>query len=186
VKRTLAAALAAALALSLAACSEGDAEPNFAPSESGSPSTPETSPTEPRTKAPWEKNTRAGAVAFVKHWVAVFSEAQQTGDVSEMRAISASNCVSCTNLARHVEAVYSVGGFYESQGWRVQRTTIGRQIGLPTNVTKMLVKILRTPERWKEDATSAVSRNPASTADYEVRAEWVDGAWALERLVQLT
>jgi hypothetical protein len=186
VMRTLAAAVTAALALSLTACSEDDPEPRVAPTESASPSTPDTSPTQPPDQEPWEKNTRAGAVAFVKRWFAVFSEAMPDGHVAELRAISSPKCVTCGNFADRAEAIYRDGGFYESKGWRVLRATIGPQIGLPRNVTKMLLKVLRGAERSKENATAEVVTNPDSTADYEARVEWVNGAWRLERLVLLS
>ena len=92
VKRTLVAAIVAAVALSLAACSEDDPEPEFAPRESTSPSTTDSSPTEPSAKEPWEKNTRAGAVAFVKHWFAVFSDSMGDGDLAELRNLSLPKC----------------------------------------------------------------------------------------------
>lgn len=185
-KRALVAAGAVTLALSLAACSEDEPEPEVGPTESTSSSTPDTSPTEPPEKEAWEKNTRAGAVAFVKHWIAVFNDAQDDGDVAELRALSSPKCVTCNNFADRAEAIYKDGGFYKSKGWRVLRATIGPKFGLPRNVTKMLVKMLRGAERSRESATAEVVTNPDSTGDYEARVEWVNDAWRLERLVLLS
>ncbi len=72
-RRRRLAALACACALAMSACSGEDPEPIVSDSPSGSAS-PSESPSE-ATKQPWQKRSKAGAVAFVKHWVDVFNEA---------------------------------------------------------------------------------------------------------------
>lgn len=185
-KRTLAAAVIAALALSLTACSEDDPEPKIAPSESTSPSTPATSPTDPPAKEPWEKNTRAGAVAFVKHWFTVFSDAMDDGDVAELRAISAANCVTCVNFADRLEAIYANGGFYKSEGWRVLRTSPGSTEGLDPGEQLILSDVNVAAERSKEDADADVIVNPTTKASYTARIKWDGGTWVMNSLVRLT
>ena len=185
-KRALVAAVAVALALSLAACFEDDSEPEFAPPESTSPSTPDTSPTEPAEKEAWEQNTRAGAVAFVKHWFVVFSDAMPDGDVTELRAISAPGCVTCRNFANRLEAIYQKGGFYRSDGWNVLRTTPGSPEGLDPGELLVLARVQVGAERSKEDAQAKVIVNPDTRADYTARVQWADEAWVMNSLVRLT
>ncbi len=90
------AAVVCASLLALAACSGGpedDPEPIIR-SDAASES-----PSAEPTPEPWEKRTKAGAVAFVKHWVDVFNEAGATGDTTELREISAAGCESCEQFA---------------------------------------------------------------------------------------
>jgi hypothetical protein len=186
VRRTLAAAVAAVLALSLAACSEDDPEPKFTPTESTSPSTPHSSPTVPPKTEPWEKNTRAGAVAFVKHWIAVFNDAQDDGDVAELRALSESKCKTCNFFADRTEAIYANGGFYRSKGWEVLKAAVAPPEGLPRNERVLLLQILRRAERSKESSTADVVRNPDSEASYEAHLRWTDEGWRMKSVALVT
>ncbi len=70
----------AALVLVLTAgagCTD-DPEPRFE-DPTGSPSASDTTSPAADEKEPWEVKSKAGAVAFAKHWVEVFNEAQVVG-----------------------------------------------------------------------------------------------------------
>ncbi len=72
----------------LAGCTD-DPQPRFEePTES--PSASESTSSAAAEPEPWEEKSKAGAVAFARHWVEVFNEAQTSGETAALRnAISA-------------------------------------------------------------------------------------------------
>jgi hypothetical protein len=64
-----------------------------------------------------EPDTKAGALAFVRRYVEMLNRAQATGDVSELRRLSSSSCVTCGRVARSLASLYSTGGHLEGGTW---------------------------------------------------------------------
>lgn len=120
-------ALLLGLAGGLSACG-GSAEPSTMPSSSGSttPSASPTGPVEPVLPEAAKANTKAGAVAFVKHYVALLNYAQSTGKVDPARSATASDCAECQAVLNDVAHVYADGGSISGGSWKITRTLTDR------------------------------------------------------------
>lgn len=169
--------------LVLGACSE-DPEPTFAPpSDSATPTEP--SPPSPSPSVePWEKQTKAGAVAFAKHWVDVFNESINLGESRGLRAISDPACGTCAAIVERIDAIEAHGGFYRSDGWTVLRA-------LPANGSRdgaaiMSLRIRQAPETFKESSTASVEKSPAGKTTFSAEFEWVEKSWVMTDLSVLS
>lgn len=111
----------------LAGCSE---EP---PDPVGEPTTSSTSPSHPTpttagpsdipTEAPplpeaATKPTRAGARAFIHHYIDLLNYAALTGDVRDFRA-AAHDCGGCDDYVRLYRSLYAKGGWIKGREWRI-------------------------------------------------------------------
>lgn len=179
-RRRVAAAVCV-LPLVLAGCA-GDPEPKLAP-PSETPTTESPSSSAAPTREPWEKKTNAGAVAFAKHWIAVFNEAQRTGDTDEMRALSAESCGSCTGFARMLEDLYGNGGRLESEGWRVRHAVPAH--GLPPDAGRVSMRIERSAQVVRYGDGQPDERFAKSEVTLSARLVWTDAVWRMSDLVAL-
>ncbi|WP_218029510.1 DUF6318 family protein, partial [Nocardioides szechwanensis] len=100
-------------------CSDDDREPHVDPT----PSTSTTTTTSP-TPDPTPTVAPLGPVETVKAWVQARNLAMSDGDVAPVRALSAPECQSCSDLIDPIEKTYERGGHYETKGWRVVRTKV--------------------------------------------------------------
>jgi Family of unknown function (DUF6318) len=101
------------LLLGLAGCG-GDPKTDPSPA----PSTPVTSPASTTPSPPAmpdaaRANTRAGAIAFVRHYIDVFNHAQLTGSTDELSALSSPRCQDCQAAIQGLDQVYGAGGHIE-------------------------------------------------------------------------
>lgn len=114
-------ALCLAIALGgLAGCGEQpDPKPVADPTPTPSATTP--TPTAPALPTAATKHTKAGALAFAKHYIALINYAQATGDTDEMRNAGGRRCRSCRQLRQTVETIYSSGGTIDGGAWRVRK-----------------------------------------------------------------
>jgi hypothetical protein len=111
-------AVVAALALLLVAGCGGDPKPKSLPSPSVSPSpSASASATPPAVPELARQNSRAGAVAFVKHYVSVLNFVTFNGNVEPARALDAGHCVSCNRMLGAIDAIYTKGGHVEGGAW---------------------------------------------------------------------
>lgn len=77
------------------------------------PGRPSPSPTAAAVPVMPEKATedsKAGAIAFVQHYVQLLNYAQSTGDTVPLIAISGSGCKSCTRVRGAIDEIYASGG----------------------------------------------------------------------------
>lgn len=127
------AAALAALTLIVAGCTDDDPEPKVDPTPSTSTSTtvsPTPDPTPTGTQDP---------VRTVREWVSARNLAMSEGDLRPVRALSAPECTSCSDLIDPIEQTYEAGGRYETEGWRVVRAKITGERGAEVQVTAGLV-----------------------------------------------
>lgn len=164
--------------LALAACSE-DPEPIIPPPEETTAAADPTPTPEP--KEPWEKQTDAGAVAFAKHWIDVFNEAQRTGDVEALRALSGDGCGSCDGFAEQLEDLYAGGGELESRGWRVVQAVSADD--LPKGDARVSLRVARMAQVIRYGDERPPERFPASRVTLSARMKWIDGGWRMNDLV---
>ncbi len=168
--------------LALAGCSGGQEDPEpiiRTDAASESPASPSAEP----GKQPWQKRTKAGAVAFVRHWVEVFNEAGASGDTRELREISAPGCTSCRQVAEAIDQWESEGTGLESDGWRILAVQpVETQKSGPYDIA---VRIRRTPERLLS-ADGDREEFPGSEEAYTTRVRWQGRQWRMQTFDQTT
>lgn len=158
VRRTAISALAAGLLL--AGCSDVP-EPRFEPTRSPSPT--ESSPTAtPEAQSP---------EAFIQEWFNLAVEMQNTGDTSDLLAVS-SSCKACTNLADQVEAIYQAGGAIKIGSMRVQ--SVSKESG---TTFRAVVKASATT--LTRDSRSEPERLPANRNTYILVLQPDESGWAM-------
>lgn len=162
--------------LLLGACSQDDPQPKFSP-PSESPTAAESSPAEPVVR-PWEKKTEAGAVAFAKHWIDVFSDAMLSGDTDGIVELSARNCRTCANVTDHLDEVYSDGGAYRKAKWSV--TSADASVRHDAATVAMVIR--RSAESFRESSSSPWIGNPGSSASFSAIVRWTLDRWVMQRL----
>lgn len=99
------AALTAAL---IAGC--GGNAPTPGPSPTPSPTASSTGRAAPPLPQAATAHTKAGAIAFVRHYIDLINYAQATGDTKPIRAVEGPHCSSCTSANGYVERLYARGG----------------------------------------------------------------------------
>lgn len=99
--------------------------PSLVPS--GSPSPTRTPPPLPPAAT---KATKAGAVAFVRHYIDLLNYAQATGDVGPSSVVESPTCRSCARARAYLRSVYE-RGVIVGGAWKLRR----------------LIGIFRTPRR---------------------------------------
>lgn len=117
----------------------GKEPPTAAPS--GDASTPVVTPSSTPTAAPVlpeqaKGNTKAGAIAFVRHYVDVVNFAIETGRTGDLANLSHKSCGSCDRLIENVSKVYAGGGWITGGTCRTSRAWAG-----PIDSANWLVKV---------------------------------------------
>jgi hypothetical protein len=79
------------------------------PSKSSSPSA-SASPTPPAMPAAAKEKTKAGAIAFARHYIDLINFAQSTGDLRALQAVEGRTCKSCAQAESYLERLYGSGG----------------------------------------------------------------------------
>jgi len=115
----LAAGLAAGLLLS--GCGGDSPEPKPLPKDSKSSPSASPSATPPEMPVGAKKKTKAGAEAFVEHYVRSVNYAGASGQTSGLQALSLNTCVKCKALVDGIDKVYTNGGRIVGGGWTVVR-----------------------------------------------------------------
>jgi hypothetical protein len=109
-----------ALLLVVAGCgSDPKADPSPSPS-SAVTSPVSTTPSPPAMPEAAKANTKAGAIAFVRHYVDLINQAQSTGDVSGLSTVEGQGCRSCSSGREYIGSVYGSGGHIEGGRLRVR------------------------------------------------------------------
>jgi hypothetical protein len=112
-----------ALLLIVAGCgSDPKADP------SPSPSSPVTSPVSTTPSPPVmpdaaKANTKAGAIAFVRHYIDLVNYAQATGDVNALEEVEDHGCKSCEHGQTYLSSIYEAKGHIDGGQWTIRRVT---------------------------------------------------------------
>jgi hypothetical protein len=86
-------------------------DPKADPASSPSATTPaSTTPSPPVMPDAAKANTKAGAVAFVKHYIDLVNYAQATGHVDVLAGVEDPGCESCANGRNALAKIYDAGG----------------------------------------------------------------------------
>ena len=107
-----------ALCLLLAGCG-GSAEPQPLPRPTASLS-PSPSATPPVMPASAKNQSKAGAIAFARHYVELINFAQATGHLDELRAVEDSACQSCEKAEAYVADLYQSGGSIRGGAFKIK------------------------------------------------------------------
>ena len=143
---------AVVLLLALAGCGrDPKADPPPTPSPSTTPVS--TTPSAPAMPDAAKENTKAGAIAFVRHYVEVLNYAQATGDVSALDSLEDPRCSSCDRVRSYLAGIYKAHGHVNGGAWTIKR--IGASAG-------------HDPDSWVVDvagefAPSSVSPSPGAS-----------------------
>lgn len=156
--------LGACVALLLAGCG-----PASEPSAPTTPTTPSVvAPTQPPLKpqAPVlpeaaKANTKAGAVAFVRHYVDVLNYAQSTGDVGELRRLGGPTCKSCSQVARLLKGLWERGGYVRGGTWKIRR--IPRSFSTSDGTWFVVALVEYSAQSTRMSATAKVRHVEAGT-----------------------
>lgn len=162
----------------LAGCSDDDPEPIVA-DPPASPSASSSSASASAAPEPWQVRSKAGAVAFVEHWVEVLNGASRSGDVTRFREVSSPGCESCIALAERITALYEQGGRINGDGWQVEQAAVTAG---SSNSRPVLAVRIDQPFQVVQFANGKTERYPASASTFEAALLWRTGRWEMRRL----
>jgi hypothetical protein len=169
-------ALALGLVLALSACG-GDPEPQFEADPSPAPSEATTSAP---AKEAWEEKSDDGAIAFVEHWIDEFDASKSTGDTTDLVAISASQCQTCSSFIKMTDEIYAAGGQVDSAGWDI--LSISEPVRSQDEV-RIAARIEQSPQRIRRSADAKVERFKGGEIDFAFTLRWASGHWELADMV---
>jgi hypothetical protein len=106
VRRSIVLGLAGAVLL--AGC-QGEPEPKVEPTSSESSSAID----------PSEQPERQTAEEFVRAWVELHTEMQNTGETKRFESVSV-GCQPCESFADRIAAISAAGGYVRTDGWRIE------------------------------------------------------------------
>jgi hypothetical protein len=174
VVRRLLAALACCLCALLSACSDDS---------SSTAEPPVTSPTV-RTSDPTSSPTDEAESPedFVRRWVEVDKEMQNSGDTKEYRRITR-GCEACKGVADQVDAIYSAGGYVKTDGLQVKRIHAGEADA--NQEVEVRLKVNSTPTEYVEKKGGEVQTLPGGAVGYLMTLHQTDASWLLVQLERL-
>ncbi|MEP7740118.1 DUF6318 family protein [Nocardioides sp. 31GB23] len=165
---------AGAAALALAGCGGDDPTPQVAdptPTASVSASPSASAAVE---KEAWEKKTDDGAVAFVEHWLEVFSTAFQTGEVRELQALHANSCSACAGFEQLISDAWDSGGSIEGAAWTASSLAPSQN---PPDGKAAISVTVEQPKQVILESDGTKQQTPAGSADYLFELNWTGGEW---------
>jgi hypothetical protein len=122
------------------------------------------------------EKSRAGAKAFVRHYIDVINYSWATGRGDELRDLSSPGCRECRSLAEAIDGFTRDGGYQLGGDW-----TAKRLFAFPTDpITspRISATIHVAPGEWRESATGPKHTIKAETivTDFDLRrhgASWL-------------
>jgi hypothetical protein len=171
--RLLAAAVTAGLALS--ACSD-DPEPILTPTPTETPTTTTPSPTESESAEPEDPKE------FIRRWVDLNTELQNTGETKDFLAASTKNCEPCHAIADRMTTIYSTGGFVRTDGWTVM--SIRALNPGATKHAEFFVRLDSAPTEYRETADGPVESFPGGESLYRFVLTLRGDQWMVSDYIQ--
>ncbi len=142
--KRLLAALACCGLLSLSACSDDSS------SSADPPTTAPTSASSDPTSTPTDEGETPEE--FVRRWVEVDRQMQNSGDTDEYRQIT-KGCTACKGVADQVEAIYEAGGYVKTDGWQIEsRSSVGQLDENGEVAARLNVSDQHPPNTWRRPA----------------------------------
>lgn len=140
---------ALALSVVLAGCGgDPDTSPDPTATTSAVSTTPSTPPTPSAPALPEAAmaNTKAGAIAFVRHYVEVQNYASVSGDTQPLKALATKACDSCRGITSVIDRVYRAHGRIEGDGWEITAASNAQISAGPTDLQFVDVKLSVSPQ----------------------------------------
>ena len=170
--KRLLASLACLGVLCLPACSDDSSSSADPPSPTPSSSEPTSTPTE-EGETPEE---------FVRRWVEVDREMQNSGETQEYRQIT-KGCTACRGVADQVDAIYKAGGYVKTDGLQIAQVRVGKPDRNGEVEARLMVR--SAPTEYVEEAGGAVQNLPGGRVTYLLTLHEADDSWVLVLLERL-
>jgi len=170
VKRFLAALTCCGL-LALSSCSDDSSSSADPPSPTPTSTSTERSPTQ-EVETPEE---------FVRRWVEVSNEMQNTGETKAYRSISR-GCRPCTAVADQVERYFEAGGYVKTGGWSITSVKLSKP-GSKGRLTAT-VEVDSAPTEYKESADADAQTLEGGSVIELMTIEPLGESWVLTNLEQ--
>lgn len=179
--RLLAALAAAAL---VAGCGGEGPKPSTLPSKSASPSTsasPTPTATPPVLPAAAKAKSKAGAIAFARHFIELVNFATTAGDTQELRGNFISLCTKCEAFADTLDQTYSDGGGIRGGAWHAKTV---RFYGIRNEVAFVDAVVDFDAQTWTRKSGARPTNYPASRNNLKAfNLRWTKaGSWAVSAL----
>jgi hypothetical protein len=164
-----------ALLLVVAGCgSDPKADPSPSPS-SPVTSPVSTTPSPPAMPEAAKANTKAGAIAFVRHYVDLINYAQATGDLAELATAEEVACKSCSAAREGVRSHYAAGGSINGGDWLVRSANAVPNGAISGWVVDLAVRFDRQVIHFGDSRPDEV--NPPSQNVISVQLSRSEGTW---------
>jgi hypothetical protein len=119
------------------------------------------------------EQSRAGAKAFVRHYIELINYAWASGRTDELKALAAASCAVCRKSALSIEHVFTAGGSKTDGEWSVSAIAVLPTEPLQQPVVDAAISI--AAGSLKESASSAPVSIQPSSSHLTFRLEWKDG-----------
>lgn len=178
---------AVALSFVLAGCGgEPEAPPDPTATTSGASTTPTTPPTPSAPALPEAAtaNTKAGAIAFVQHYVEVQNYASSSGDTQPLKTLATKECDSCRGITSVIDRVYRAQGRIEGDGWEIIEASNAQISAGPADLHFVDVKLNVSPQVIYASPTASPSNfvgNPSRLMTFGL-SRTADG-WRVSQIV---
>jgi hypothetical protein len=167
------AALCGVLCLLVSACGgSAKSQPLPRPTASLSPSA---SPTPPVMPAAAKEKTKAGAIAFARHYVDLINHAQATGDVSPLAAAERPDCTSCQRSRSAVTQLYESGATVDGGDWTIEGADALKNQGSGGWLIEMHVSF--GPQQVDRPGSSSDQQLKGGRLPVNVQLVWEGDAW---------
>lgn len=165
---------AVVLLLALAGCG-GDPKADPPPTPSPSTSPVSTTPSAPAMPEAAKENSKAGAIAFVRHYIAVFNRAQSTGDTQQLAALSSPDCADCQAAIDGLKRIYETGG--KIAGGDLEPGPATAAQNKAEHRWLVLIRIESGPQSVTTAANAAPSQMPGGTRSMEFGVKHEASTW---------
>jgi hypothetical protein len=157
--------------LALSSCSDDSSSSADPPSPTPTSTSSQPSPTQ-EVETPEE---------FVRRWVEVSNEMQNTGETKVYRSISR-GCRPCTAVADQVERYFEAGGYVKTDGWSISSLKLSKP-GAAGRVTAT-VEVESAPTQYKESAEADAQALEGGSVIELMTIEPYSNSWVLTNLEQ--
>ncbi len=170
-KRFLAALTCCGL-LALSSCSDDSSSSADPPSPTPTSTSSEPSPTQ-AVETPEE---------FVRRWVEVDREMQNSGDTAEYRRLT-EGCTACEGVADQVDDIYAAGGYVKTDGLLIKRIRAGQPDS--NGEVEVRLAVTSTPTEYVEEAGGPKQSLPGGRVTYLVTLHTNEDSYVITLLERL-
>ena len=177
-RRTVLAGVVTLLVLVLAGCGSDNPKPAPPASSSASPSA-SPSVVAPTMPAEAKGTGPEAAKAFVKHYLATFSYAARTGDVTDLRLRSTEECTSCRDVIEQIQHVYASGGYARGKGYAAGKMRVS------SNPVSVRTTVIQFPQVSKQTADAKIKKHGRSLLPSIFTLRRDSGTWQVDQWERL-